>query len=293
MADKARPFSKLGSYYKLTKPGIIRGNILTAIAGFCVGSTYGFRFIWFVELIVGLSLVIASACICNNILDRPLDRKMERTKNRPLLNGSVSLPAASVLALATVVTGSYLLSRINLFTLLLALSGHVLYVVVYGVGKRRTTWSTVIGSVSGAIPPVVGYGAAHGKLDSIAALLFLSLVFWQMPHFYSIALYRIKDYRSAGLPLLPIVKGEARTKRAIIAYVIGYFVVVSLLGLRLKNHYVVAALALSALWWLSKVKNSAKMPTELWAKLMFRTSLLVILVFCLTLSIFGLVASQR
>lgn len=281
---------RIGQYYLLTKPGIIRGNLLTATAGFSLGSINGFGLLGFFELIGGLSLVIASACIFNNLIDQPLDRKMARTKNRPLLTGSITAGAAKLFGAITLVLGTCLLMFINPLTALLALVGHFMYVIVYAIGKRRTTWSTVIGSISGAIPPVVGYAAASNQLDIIAALLFLALVFWQMPHFYAIAMYRFKDYEAAGLPLLPIVKGNARAKQAIILHTIAFTLTVTALGFFLDSPIVTVVLFLSGVWWLLQGSRLRHLSSETWARSMFRTSLIVILIFCLTLTSYGLSA---
>ena len=206
-------------YYSLTKPGIIRGNLITAAAGFFLASKDIVDMKLLLAMLVGTSLVIASGCVLNNYLDISIDKQMARTKKRALVTGTITSKNALIFATILGLSGEIiLLIFTNLLTALIGLFGLFVYVIVYGAAKRRSTHGTLVGSLSGAVPPVAGYTAVTGSLDWAALTLFLILVCWQMPHFYAIAIYRYNEYKAAGLPMLPIVKGIRATKLQILNY---------------------------------------------------------------------------
>ncbi len=273
-------------YIALTKPGIIFGNAITALGGFALASKGDFDFWLFSAMLSGLSFIIASACVFNNYIDRDIDEKMERTKNRALAKGLISGRRALIYATILGAFGVLILGRYtNLLTLSLALFGLFAYVVIYGYWKRKSIYGTVIGSISGAIPPVVGYGAVTGRLDHAAAILFVALVLWQMPHFYAIALYRLADYTKANIPVLPIKKGAFITKLNILFYIIGFILFTPILTVLKYTGYpyslVISILGL--FWLLLSLKGFSAKDDRLWAKQMFKFSLVVIIGFCLML----------
>lgn len=280
--------TNISQLYHLTKPGIIRGNIFTATAGFLM-ATNGYINLWlYLSAVSGLALVIACGCVLNNITDKDIDKKMQRTKKRALVTGIVSVRGAVAYATLLGLIGSAILGfYTNLLTTTIAIIGLFFYVVVYAVAKRGTVHGTVVGSISGAIPPVVGYTAQSGRLDLGALLLFLILVCWQMPHFYAIALYRLKDYTRAGIPVLPAVKGIVQTKLQILLYIWAFLVSVAALGLAGYVRPVVAGLVLIfGLMWLSLgLKGYQAKDTDAWAKSMFGFSLLVLTSFCVSVSL--------
>src|SRR3990167_1364451 len=193
------------AYYMLTKPGIILGNIITTTAGFFLASKGHVNWVLFLFTFFGLSLLIGSACVFNNYIDRKYDKKMERTKNRALAKGLIAPWKALVFGSFLAVLGAFLLfTYINFIAATLSIIGFVVYVTMYSFYKYHSSHGTLVGSLAGAIPPVVGYIAASFHLDLGAVLLFLILVFWQMPHFYSIAIYRMREYAAAGVPVLPL-----------------------------------------------------------------------------------------
>ncbi len=270
----------LKDYYLLIKPGIIRGNLVIAIAGFILGSKDGFDFRLFLYLVAGISLVIASACVFNNVIDRNIDKQMERTKKRALASGSI--PAINALTYGTALglggfTTLYL--QTNLLTTLLGLLAFIDYVIFYGITKRRSVHGTLVGSISGAIPPVAGYTAATNRFDLGALLLFLIMVLWQMAHFYAIAMYRIKDYTAAKIPVLPIKRGMITTKKYILAYVAIFTLIAPLLGLfgYAGALYIVGSAALGLYWLWTGLFGIKTKDEELWARKMFLVSLIVIL----------------
>src|SRR5579872_2970145 len=181
-------------YYKLTKPGIVYGNVFTTIAAFLFAIRWRFESFQSIELflatVFGISFVIGSACVFNNYLDRDIDKRMERTQKRALVTGAISTRSALMYGTILGLVGFILLGVfVNVLTALIALVGFIFYVILYGIAKRGSHWGAVVGSVSGAVPIVVGYTAVTNQLDLTALILFLVLVFWQMPHFYAIAIY--------------------------------------------------------------------------------------------------------
>jgi protoheme IX farnesyltransferase len=201
------------SYASLIKPGIIGGNLVTAIAGFALGAPTPFPWLTALVSLSGLACVIGSGCTFNNYFDRHADAKMARTRHRPLAARTLSCSAALLYGTALGLLGLALLLTTSFLAALLAFTGFVSYVLIYGYAKYKTPYATLIGSIPGAIPPIVGYAAAAQHLDCAALLLFLIVFFWQMPHFYAIALLRKSDYKAAAIPVWPLAKGIPSTLR--------------------------------------------------------------------------------
>lgn len=275
-------------YYHLTKPGIIRGNIVSTVAGFLLASKGQVNFGLFALTLGGISLVIASACVFNNYIDRDIDQKMARTKRRALVSGSISGRNALIYASILGVIGELILAvYTNWLTALIALFGFVMYVAVYGIWKRRSTLGTLVGSISGATPPVVGYCAVTGRLDSAAVILFLILVFWQMPHFFAIAMYRLKDYAAAGIPVLPVKKGILTTKIQMLLYAFGFgiaSVMLTVLGYT-GRIYLGVALLVGISWTALCIRGFWVSDDSRWAHQMFFFSLISLTLLCATISI--------
>lgn len=267
-------------YLSLTKPGIIRGNAYTAAAGYFLAASGSIEWSTFVAMLAGLSLVIASGCVFNNYIDQDIDKKMTRTKNRALVTGKIKPNDALVFGLALGVAGTTTLTLfVNGLTTLVALIGFLAYVAVYGIGKRKTVYGTAIGSISGAIPPVVGYSAASDQLDIGAALLFAILVFWQMAHFYSIALLRAKEYASAGIPVYPLIKGARRTKFEIMLYIIGFTIACTLLTVAdyTSVWYAIACVVVGLMWFGNGWRIYKSVTDKKWGGAMFGYSLLALI----------------
>ena len=272
------------NYYLLTKPGIILGNLITVAAGFLLASQ-GEIDIWlFFATVLGLALVIASACVFNNYLDRTIDKKMTRTQNRPLVRGLISGRHAIFFAICLGLLGNLLLFLYtNILTLLIANMGFFVYVFVYTLWKCRTIYGTAIGSIAGGVPPVVGYCAASNHFDTGALILFMMMVLWQMPHFFSIAIYRFKDYEAAALPVLPVKKGMYRTKLHMVLYIIGFIIAaIMLTAFDYAGYmYLSVAILFGLIWLWLCMKGFKSQNDSLWARQMFRISLVLITAVCL------------
>lgn len=278
----------LSTYIALTKPGIIRGNILAATAGFFLASKGDVDFGLFATMVVGLSLIIASACVYNNYLDRDIDKLMSRTKNRALANGSISeksaLIYASILGLAGSIILVYFVNTLSAFT---ALFGMFAYVILYGIAKRRSVHGTLVGSISGAIPPVVGYTAVSNRLDGAAVILFIILVAWQLPHFYGIAMYRLTDYKAASIPVMPLRRGIMVTKIQTMIYIVAFALAAGSLTFYgyLSNKYAIVILLVSAAWLALGANGFKRQDAKTWGRKMFLFSLITMLVLSISISL--------
>jgi protoheme IX farnesyltransferase len=275
------------SYYGLTKPGIIYGNIITCIAGFLLASKWNVNIYLLPETVVGLSLVIASGCVFNNYIDRKIDKKMERTKRRAIVTGEISGRNALVFASILGIAGLLVLLLTNLLTTLIAFVGFFFYVVMYSMAKRGSQYGVLVGSISGAVPPVVGYVAVANRFDIGALLLFAILTVWQMPHFYAISIYKMQEYKAAGIPVLPLMKGIFQTKLQMLIYII-LFIVSCLLLFALGytgKLYLVIVLILGISWLLFSLRGFKTVNNNKWARKMFVFSLVNLLVLCIMISI--------
>lgn len=278
----------LRTYYRLTKPGIVYGNALAAGAGYFFGALGDPAWGVFAAMLVGICAVMASACVYNNVIDRDIDAKMERTKRRAVVTGSISPTHALIFATILLILGlGVLWLGTNPLTVLVAAIGHVAYVILYGIAKRRTVHGTLVGTISGSTPPVIGYVAATGQFDSIAALLFLVLVAWQMPHFYAIAIFRRDDYAQANIPVLSVVQGLTATRRQIIAYVVLFILLCLSLGVfaGLSLFATLILLLVGAYWLYLCLEPIGQGGMNGWARRQFGWSLSVLLVLCLVLSL--------
>jgi len=275
-------------YYRLTKPGIIYGNDFTAAAGFLLASQGEIDWWLMLATLVGISLVIACGCVLNNYIDRDIDRKMARTNKRALVSGTISVRDALIFAGVLGVAGLTILGvYTNALTVALGALGLFFYVVVYGVAKRTTVHGTIVGSISGALPPVAGYTAVTGHLDGAALLLFAVLVAWQMPHFYSIAMFRYKDYKTAGLPVLPVKKSMMAAKRQILVYVVLFLIAIAELTVFGYTGYLFLAVvgAVGLVWLARSLQGLRTTDDTRWARKMFGFSLIVLIVFSVMIAV--------
>jgi protoheme IX farnesyltransferase len=214
----------LRDYFQVIKPGIVAGNLLSVAAGFALASAGPPDWRLLAETLAGVALVIASACVLNNVADRDLDRIMARTRMRALAAGRLPPRAAVLYAAALgVAGGAILLICDNRLSFALVLGGYTVYAGLYSVYlKRRSAWATAVGSLAGAAPPLGGYCAASGSLDGGAMLLGLAFCLWQIAHFHAIAIRRLEDYRAAAIPVWPLSRGLAAARRQMLGCIVGY-----------------------------------------------------------------------
>ncbi len=212
-----------GDYATLTKARVTTLIVMTAWAGaFFAAEKSGTSLVsWaLLHALVGIGLVSGGTAAINEVVERDLDALMRRTARRPLVTGSMSLLHASVVAYGMTIGGVlYLWLSTNWLTAALAALTSVSYLLVYTPMKRIHPICTFLGAFPGAMPPVLGWTAIRGRLDSGALVLFAIVFFWQFPHFHSIAwLYR-EDYENARIRMLPVVESDGRsTAFAIVMY---------------------------------------------------------------------------
>lgn len=277
------------NFISITKPGIIFGNLITVAGGFFLASAGQAKlFLLFITL-VGISSIIAAGCVFNNIIDRDIDQIMERTKERVMVKGLLTKRIAFTYGVVLTMVGCTLLwVYANFLTVVIAVVGLFFYVVVYTLGFKRTSvHGTLIGSISGAIPPVVGYCAVTNQLDAGALILFLMLSIWQMPHSFAIAIFRFDDYLSAGIPVLPVKKGIYYAKVNMVLYVCFFTIISSLLTMfgYTGFYYLATSLAIG-LWWVRLAIRGFKAENDrVWARKMFGFSIIAITILSIVMSL--------
>jgi len=242
------PFASARDYLTLTKPRIMTLLLLTGAAGMFVGAQGVPPLGLFVVTMLGLALACGGASALNHVLDRDIDVLMgSRTKERPVASGRVTPEQALEFGVLLSALSFALLASANVLTAVLALVGNLFYVVVYTRWlKRSTPQNIVIGGAAGAVPPLVGYAAATGSLALPALWLFLIVFLWTPPHFWALALMIKKAYAAAGVPMLPVVRGDRETARQILLYSLALVAFTIAVGYWLGPLYTVAAVALGS-----------------------------------------------
>ncbi len=294
MSQPATYRATIRHYISLAKPGVLLGNVITGVAGFALASGH-FKYFsvgLFVATIAGMTFVIASACVLNNVLDQDIDSRMERTKKRAIVSGQVPAAQATLLSAVLGISGiAVLYLWTNMVVVGIGASGFIIYVVLYGMlSKRLSIHGTLVGSVSGAMPILAGYCAVSGRIDIGAALVFAALFFWQEPEFYSIAIYRRDEYKAAGVPVMSVVTGIRSTKIQIFIYTILFLVSAFLLtSFRYTGYtYLVIMAFAGAYWLLLAVKGLRKQTITqdyAWARKMFHSSLNVLLLYSFLIAV--------
>ncbi len=264
-------------YVNLTKPRMIMTNLITAFGGFWLASKWNIQWDIFIYMLAGTALVMASGCVFNNVIDRERDILMERTQGRAMATGVIRKETAILYGSVLGILGILLLYfLVNPLSAALGVLGHIAYVIIYTAWLKPTsTWSTSVGGISGAVPPVIGYAAAAGTIDAGAVLLFAVLFFWQPPHFWALGIRKREEYRKAGYPLLPVVKGVTRTKWQMIPYLIALYPTTILLYTLdyVGIVFLIGALLLLFDWTWQCVSGLFAKDVDVWAGRAFKHSL--------------------
>lgn len=224
--DKRMLITLVSDLKELFKAIVLISNVLPVATGFWLALHYSNRsFIdhWelFLLTIIGSTLVMAGALVLNNWYDVDIDTVMERTQKRPTVTGNISLKVVLIMGIVLTVLGFILLLLTTLEAVVYAFVGWFTYVILYTMwSKRRYTLNTVIGSVSGAVTPLIGWAAIDSAFHIVPIVLFLILFIWQMPHTFAIAMKKCKEYKAAGVAMLPVVHGFDVTKRQIFIYIL-------------------------------------------------------------------------
>ncbi|MDR9791673.1 heme o synthase [Aeribacillus pallidus] len=277
------------------KIGIIQSNLVPMLAGLTL-ALYTYQISLFEKLpemlfaLIGSIFVMGAAGAFNNFYDRDIDSIMERTKNRPTVTGAIKPKTVLWLGICMSILGIAALALTTPLAAFLGFLGLFFYVVPYTMwSKRRTIYNTEIGSISGAMPPLIGWAAVHPDVTHPAILgLFVISIIWQMPHFYAIAIRKHDEYKAAKVPMLPVVKGVKRAYIQTNIYLI-ILIAASFLFGPLSLGLMLVALLLSVLWLMLSIFGYKKMDSEKWAKSMFLYSLFHMTILFSTVIIYSLV----
>ena len=228
-----RQRGRISAFLALTKPRIVELLLVTTLPTMIVAAG-GMPSLWLIAAtLIGGSLAAGGANTINMIFDRDIDRKMRRTRHRPLVTGEVRTGEAAVFA-AVLTVGAYawLWGFVNLLSAVLAVAAVLFYVVVYTLWLKRTsTRNIVIGGAAGAVPPLVGWAAVTGRIDWPPLVLFAVIFYWTPPHFWALAICCRSDYRAADVPMLPTVAGVRSTARRILGYTLAVWALTLVFGL--------------------------------------------------------------
>ncbi len=218
---------RLQELFALTKPRVVSLIVFTAVIGMFLATPGMVAFRPLVFGAIGIALVAGAAAAFNCLLEQKIDALMARTRARPLPTGRLNSAEAAAFAVVIGAAGLALLyALVNPLTMWLALATFMGYAIVYTVVlKPRTPQNIVLGGAAGAMPPVLGWTAVTGEVSADALLLFLIIFVWTPPHFWSLALYRRKEYAKAGVPMLPVTHSERVTRRHLLLYTAALFAV--------------------------------------------------------------------
>ena len=246
-------------YYEMCKPRVVLLMILTSLVGMFLAVPGMVPLDVLLLGNLGIALVAGSGAAFNHLIDRKIDVLMKRTHNRPLAQGRVDATQATVFAVAIGVLGmAILLLWVNALSAWLTLASFVGYAFIYtGYLKHATPQNIVIGGLSGAMPPLLGWSAVTGTIEADALILVLIIFAWTPPHFWALAIHRKDEYAKSGVPMLPVTHGEHVTKIHIMVYTAILIVVSALPYFSGMSGilYLAAALLLGAgfMWWSSKL----------------------------------------
>ncbi|MCZ2257146.1 heme o synthase [Sporosarcina sp. G11-34] len=280
-------------FLALIKIGIVNSNMITVFTGlFLAMQLSGLSFLQNLDLLFfalgGSGLIIAGSAALNNLIDRDIDPIMSRTKLRPTVTGRFKASSVWALAFTFIVVGEVLLFSASVSAGLWGLAGIFSYVVLYSMwSKRKHVGNTVVGSISGAIPPLIGWAAVEPSLGMGAWALFLIMFIWQPPHFYALAMRRTDEYRAANIPMLPVVKGFARTKKSMLGWVLLLFPLPFLLT-ELGMGFIILASALNLGWLYLAIRGFKAKDDLKWATGMFVYSLNYMTILFVSIIIFSL-----
>ncbi|MFS8650450.1 MAG: heme o synthase [Caldibacillus sp.] len=210
----------------LVKGKVLFANVLPVFVGFWLALRihdlpFSNHWLAFITVLIGSTFVIAGALMLNNWYEADIDRKMERTQKRPTVNGHFSLSFVLGLGIVTTLIGFITVSLVSWEAAFYSFIGWFLYVVPYTFWtKRRFTWNTLVGAASGAVTPLIGWAVLTPVYHPVPIILAIILFIWQVPHTLSITIRRYEDYKRAGVPMLPVVRGIRVTQQHFLLYVL-------------------------------------------------------------------------
>lgn len=282
------------AFFDTIKVGIIKSNLIAVIAGLCMALYVFNESVWgqivpIILSMVGSTLIIASAGAFNNLYDRDIDAIMERTRTRPTVTGQVDTKTGLIIGFTMTILGAIVLYMATPMAAVFGILGLFLYVVPYTMWTKRTTvYNTEVGSLSGAVPPLIGWCAISQDLGHFEIwALVVTMLLWQMPHFYGIAIRRFDEYKAASVPMLPIVKGIRRTYIQTNVYIV-LLLFSSFLFWTLSPYVTLVSFVVTLAWLILSVSTFKKYENKKWSHKMFIFSInhitiifLMIIAYCL------------
>ncbi|WP_020007854.1 heme o synthase [Salinicoccus albus] len=277
----AAKFSGLISNIRsLLKGKVLIANVLPVFTAYWLalyfnGENFTDHWGLFLLTMIGSTVVISGALILNNWYEVDLDRKMDRTQNRPTVTGAFSLNTVLWTGIITSIIGLGMMLFTTLEAALCSFLGWFIYVVLYTVwSKRRYTWNTIIGSVSGAFTPLIGWAVIAPVNHIVPLVMFLILFIWQVPHTLAIAIKRLEDYKRAGIPMLPVIAGINTTIRQSMIYVLALLPFPFMLVNAMGGIFFIFAFVLTLGWVILAIYGLRAKDVKKWAQMNLRYSLI-------------------
>ena len=280
--------ANLNSFFALCKPRVTALIVFTAIIGMFLATPGMVPWNILLAATVGIAMASGAAAAFNHLVEQKIDAKMARTRGRPLPTGQINSKQTFIFATIVALVGLFILYFfVNSLTMWLTFATFLGYAVVYTVFlKPATPLNIVIGGLSGAMPPALGWAAVTGVVSAEAWILVLIIFAWTPPHFWALALYRREEYAKSGLPMLPVTHGEMYTRLHILLYTI-ILVAVTLIPFAMRMSgviYLVSVLILDAIFMGYAIKLYKTYTDEL-AKSTFNYSILYLMLLFLALVI--------
>ncbi|MDA7026332.1 heme o synthase [Bacillus sp. CLL-7-23] len=280
-------------FLALIKVGIVYSNLITTFTGMWLAFYLSnMSFLGNLDIVLytlaGSSLIIAGSCVINNYYDRDIDQLMQRTKTRPTVTGKIQPSQALWFGILLIAFGFTMLLMTTMTAVAVGFVGVFTYVFLYTMWtKRRYTINTIVGSISGAVPPLIGWTAVQSTISVEAWILFLIMFIWQIPHFLALAIKKTEEYRAADIPMLPVVHGFEITKRQIMVWIVCLMPLpffLSELGLPI----VILGTLLNIGWLICGLVGYKNNNIMKWATLMFVYSLNYLTIFFVAVVVFTL-----
>jgi len=280
--------SFLADLKSLTKSIVLIANVLPVFAGFWLAlyftdASFMAHLDTLLITIIGSTLTIAGALILNNWYEVDLDREMMRTQQRPTVTGNLSMNTILMMGIMASALGIGLMLFTTLEATIYAFLGWFTYVVLYTFwSKRKYTLNTMIGSVSGAFTPLIGWAAIESAYHIVPIVLFILLLIWQIPHTFAITIRRFNEYKAAGVPMLPVVYGFDITKRQTVIY-IACLLPLPLFLTSLGMVFVTIATVINIVWLIIGIRGFFTKDDVKWANMIFYFSLSYLTIFFMML----------
>ncbi|CAD2078917.1 protoheme IX farnesyltransferase 2 [Jeotgalicoccus coquinae] len=267
----------------LLKGKVLVANVLPVFTAYWLalyfnGENFNDHWLLFILTMTGSTLVISGALMFNNWFEYDLDKKMDRTQRRPTVTGSFSLKGVLIAAIVTTTIGMAIMMTTTIEAAIYSFLGWFFYVVLYTFwSKRRYTVNTIVGSISGAFTPLIGWAVIAPATHVVPIALFYILIIWQIPHTLAIAIKRLADYTRAGVPMLPVVIGVDATIRQNLYYVIALLPVPFLLLGTFGWIFFTVSMVLTLGWIVLSVKGYKADDKQLWANVNLKYSLVYLI----------------